>query len=199
MISCIFRLLGVPIGRVGSAAYSRDVVTPDHCIIVRYRGTRTGDELCIGAARWIIYSLTADVMDDVQGSGELTSIWAMVESLLQSVETAFHPSNSNATKLSSLVFRLAEKFAQRWTEEQRGKREDIPESRRLTPELKRRFVLSLRKVVFMNIYDKNHQSSGSPPPSAPLCLLETYWFSIGEEYVGDYCSFRARLDYPWRT
>jgi len=195
MISCIFRLLGVPVGAVGSAAYSRDVVTPDHCTIVRYRGARTGDELCIGAARWIVYSLTADVMGDVDGSGKLTSIWAMVESLLQSVETAFHPSNSYQSKLSSLVFRLAEKFAQRWTQEQRGKRPDIPESRRLTPEIKRRFVLSLRKIVFMNIYDKNAQSSGKHPTSPPFIAVlvfvcwETYVVRTGEEHFGDYCSF----------
>lgn len=172
MISAVFRLLGVPIGPIGGVAYSRDVVTPDHCTIVRYRGTRTGDELCIGAARWIIYSLTNEVMNDVtgdgdahgqgQGQGEMTSIWGMVESLLQSVETAFHPSSSGSwtQKLAAFVFRLSEKFAQRWTQEQRGKRDDIPESRRLTPAIKRRFVLTVRKVVFMSIYDKNSQASG---------------------------------------
>jgi proteasome activator subunit 4 len=162
MISCVFRLLGVPVGPVGGGAYSRDVVTPDHCTIVRYRGVRTGDELCVGAARWIIYSLTDEVMADNPESGEMLSIWGMVESLLQSVETAFHPSNSGpwANKLSALVYRLAEKFAGRWTQEQRGKRPDIPEERRLSPALKRRFVLSLRKVVFMSIYDKNQSSSG---------------------------------------
>lgn len=162
MISCVFRLLGVPLGPIGSQAYSRDVVTPDHCTIVRYRGTRTGDELCVGAARWIIYSLTNEIMDDVPGSGEMTSIWSMVESLLQSVETAFHPSSSGSwtQKLAAFVYRLTERFAQRWTEEQRGKRDDIAMSRRLTPAIKRRFVLSLRKVVFMSIYDKNSQASG---------------------------------------
>lgn len=165
MVSSVFRLLGVPVGPVGAVAYSRDVVTPDHCTIVRYRGSRTGDELCIGAARWIIYSLTPDVMIDEPGSGEMTSIWSMVESLLQSIETAFHPSNSGSwtVKLAAFVYRLAEKFSQRWTQEQRGKRPDIPENRRLTAPLKRRFVLALRKVVFMNIYDNNPKSSGMSP------------------------------------
>jgi len=104
-------------------------------------------------------------MHDEQGSGEMTSVWAMVESLLQGVESAFHPSNSGAWthKLASFVYRLAEKFANRWTEEQRGKRPDIPEERRLTPAIKRRFVLSLRKVVFMCIYDKNAQISSMFP------------------------------------
>jgi proteasome activator subunit 4 len=165
-ISCVFRLLGVPIGPVGAGAYSRDVLTPDHCTIVRYRGTRTGDELCIGTARWIVYSMTNEVMNDVPGSGEMTSMWGMVESLLQSVETAFHPSNSGnwTPKLAALVYRLAEKFTHRWTQEQRGKRPDVPEERRLTPALKRRFVLALRKVVFMSIYDKNSQASCIPRP-----------------------------------
>jgi hypothetical protein len=145
MVSSVFRLLGVPVGPVGAVAYSRDVITPDHCTIVRYRGTRTGDELCVGAARWI---------------------WGMIESLLQSVESAFHPSNSGqwTQKLAAFVYRLAEKFAQRWTQEQRNKRPDIPEQRRLSLALKRRFVLSLRKVVFMSIYDKNAQASGTVSP-----------------------------------
>jgi len=163
VVSSVFRLLGVPIGAVGAVAYSRDVVTPDHCNIVRYRGTRTGDELCIGAARWIVYSLTEDIMNDQPHSGEMTSIWSMTESLLQSVESAFHPSNSGpwTYKLAALVYRLAEKFSHRWTQEQRNKRPDIPERRRLTPAIKRRFVLALRKVVFMSIYDKNAQASGT--------------------------------------
>jgi proteasome activator subunit 4 len=167
MVSSVFRLLGVPVGPVGAVAYSRDVITPDHCTIVRYRGTRTGDELCVGAARWIIYSLTDEVMADQPGSGEMTSIWGMIESLLQSVESAFHPSNSGqwTQKLAAFVYRLAEKFAQRWTQEQRNKRPDIPEQRRLSPALKRRFVLSLRKVVFMSIYDKNAQASGTISPN----------------------------------
>jgi proteasome activator subunit 4 len=163
VVSSVFRLLGVPVGPVGAVAYSRDVVTPDHCTIVRYRGVRTGDELCIGAARWIVYSLTEDIMNDQPDSGEMTSIWSMTESLLQSVESAFHPSNSGqwTHKLAALVYRLAEKFSRRWTQEQRNKRPDIPEQRRLTPAIKRRFVLALRKVVFMSIYDKNAQASGT--------------------------------------
>jgi proteasome activator subunit 4 len=117
----------------------------------------------IGAARWIVYSLTEDIMNDQPHSGEMTSIWSMTESLLQSVESAFHPSNSGlwTSKLAALVYRLAEKFSHRWTQEQRNKRPDIPEGRRLTPAIKRRFVLALRKVVFMSIYDKNTQASGT--------------------------------------
>lgn len=193
VISSVFRLLGVPIGPVGALAYSRDVVTPDHCTIVRYRGTRTGDELHVGAARWIIYSLTSDVMVDEPGSGEMTSIWGMVESLLQSVETAFHPSNSGqwTNKLAAFVYRMAEKFAQRWTQEQRGKRPDIPEERRLTPEVKKRFVLALRKVVFMSIYDKNGQASC-------MSLIENLSnFSSESEHPRYYCTFRARPHYSW--
>jgi proteasome activator subunit 4 len=172
MISSVFRLLGVPVGPVGAVAYSRDVVTPDHCTIVRYRGIRTGDELCIGAARWIIYSLTDQVMVDEAGSGEMTSIWDMVESLLQAVESAFHPSNSGGwtAKLAAFVYRLAERFAERWTQEQRDKRDDIPLERRLTPAIKHRFVLSLRKVVFMSIYDKTPQASGIPLDYSNLAL-----------------------------
>jgi proteasome activator subunit 4 len=102
-------------------------------------------------------------MNDQPHSGEMTSIWSMTESLLQSVESAFHPSNSGpwTYKLAALVYRLAEKFSHRWTQEQRNKRPDIPERRRLTPAIKRRFVLALRKVVFMSIYDKNAQASGT--------------------------------------
>jgi proteasome activator subunit 4 len=97
----------------------------------------------------------------VQEKGEMASLWDMVESLLQAVESAFHPSNSGGWdyKLAAFVYRLAEKFSHRWTREQRDKRPDIPMERRLTPALKKRFVLSLRKVVFMSIYDKDPRTS----------------------------------------
>ena len=116
----------------------------------------------------------------------MTSILGMVESLLQSVESAFHPSNSGGWthKLAGLVYRMAEKFAQRWTQEQRGKRPDTPEERRLTPALKRRFVLALRKVVFMNIYDKNSQASG-------ISMRNTSNFSLESEYSCNHCASRA--------
>jgi len=85
----------------------------------------------------------------------------MIERLVQSVETSYHPSNPGSDhgipNLIHLVYRLSDTFVQRWNLEEKGKRKEIPRARRLTTELKRRFVLCLRKVVFMGI--SNSQST----------------------------------------
>ena len=86
-------------------------------------------------------------MVDEPGSGEMTSIWGMVESLFKRLKLHFirRIQDSGRINWQLLYIALAEKFAQRWTQEQRGKRPDIPEERRLTPDIKRRFVLAYEK------------------------------------------------------
>ena len=100
--------------------------------------------------RWIVMSLAGKQLE-----GE-TSIMDGLEGLIQAVETFFHPSNSgNWTRtLSQLVFYLTDFFLMRWNKEQSGEM-DVPEDRRLTPALKRRFVLCLKEVTFMGIYSKS--------------------------------------------
>ena len=79
-----------------------------------------------------------------------------LEGLIQAIETFFHPSNSgNWTKpISQLVYFLADFIVMRWNREQSGEYE-LPEDRKLTPELRRRFELCLRDVTFMGIYAKS--------------------------------------------
>lgn len=101
-------------------------------------------------ARWVVMSLSPQCL------GEKESALSNLEGLIQAVETFFHPSNSGAwTKtLSQLVYYLADFFVMRWNRENSGEME-IPPERKLTAELKDRFVLCLREVTFMGIYAKS--------------------------------------------
>ena len=103
--------------------------------------------------RWIVMSLSGNSMD-LEGS-----IMHDLEGLIQAVETFFHPSNSGnwSRTLSQLVFYLTDFFLMRWNKEQNGEME-VPEERRLTPALKRRFVLCLKEVTFMGIYSKSENA-----------------------------------------
>ncbi|KAI9770448.1 MAG: hypothetical protein M1840_003334 [Geoglossum simile] len=101
-------------------------------------------------ARWIVMSLSPYSLDKPD------SVLASLEALIQAVETFFHPSNTGVwTKtLSQLVYYLADFFVMRWNRERSGEMETPPD-RRLNNELKRRFVLCLREVIFMGIYSKS--------------------------------------------
>src|SRR5437667_7573245 len=101
-------------------------------------------------ARWIVMSLSPACLDQPD------SILRNLEGLIQAVETFFHPSNQGAwTKtLSQLAYYLADFFVMRWNRERSGEME-VPEKRKLNEELKRRFVVCLRDVIFMGIFAKS--------------------------------------------
>lgn len=100
-------------------------------------------------ARWIVMSLSPLTLKSE------SSILSNLEGLIQSIDTFFHPSNTGnwAEILASIVFHLVDFFLLRWNREQSGEM-DTPSERRITPELKKRFVLILKDVVFMGIFSK---------------------------------------------
>ncbi|KAK6610738.1 GPI mannosyltransferase [Botrytis cinerea] len=100
-------------------------------------------------ARWIVMSLSPLSLNSEN------SILSNLEGLIQSIDTFFHPSNNGnwADILSQTVFHLVDFFLLRWNREQSGEM-DTPPTRRITPELKKRFVLILKDVVFMGIFSK---------------------------------------------
>ncbi|KAF7907638.1 uncharacterized protein EAF01_005224 [Botrytis porri] len=100
-------------------------------------------------ARWIVMSLSPLSLNSEN------SILSNLEGLIQSIDTFFHPSNNGnwADILSQTVFHLVDFFLLRWNREQSGEM-DTPPARRITPELKKRFVLILKDVVFMGIFSK---------------------------------------------
>ena len=148
IFTAILRLLEIPVGQATSP-YSAVVDLSAGLGLILDRDQRK-HPIAHHIARWIVMSLSPACLNKPD------SILARLEGLIQAVETFFHPSNSGAwTKtLSQLVYYLSDFFVMRWNRERSGEME-VPEGRRLTDELKRRFVLCLREVIFMGIYAKS--------------------------------------------
>jgi proteasome activator subunit 4 len=148
IFTAILRLLEIPVGQATSA-YSHTVDSGAGLAMALDRDHRK-NPVAYHIARWVVMSLSPMCLDQED------SILSNLEGLIQAVETFFHPSNTGAwTKtLSQLVYYLADFFVMRWNRENSGEME-LPEGRRLTPELKDRFVLCLREVTFMGIYAKS--------------------------------------------
>lgn len=148
IFTAILRLLDIPVGQATSP-YSGSTDVAAGLALYLERDTKK-HPVAHHVARWIIMSLSPASLDKPD------SIFAHLEGLIQAVETFFHPSNSGAwtRTLSQLVYYLTDFFVMRWNRERSGEME-IPTDRKLTDELKRRFVLSLRDVVFMGIYAKS--------------------------------------------
>ncbi|KAK9322447.1 hypothetical protein V1517DRAFT_323487 [Lipomyces orientalis] len=159
MFTCALRLIEVPVGRAGSpylGAFEAHLAVSksDH---KRSRSARP-------IARWIISSLSPDSIIDPD------STLRGLQGLIQCVETFFHPSNSGSwtKQLTQLVQSLTDFFVLRWNREQSGEL-DVPPERRLTAEVRREFVLTLKDVVFMGIHSKS--SSGAMNSQAALQCL----------------------------
>jgi proteasome activator subunit 4 len=148
IFTAILRLLEIPVGQATSP-YSTTVDLGAGLAVMLDRDQRK-HPIAHNIARWIIMSLSPECMEHPD------SIMSKLEGLIQAVETFFHPSNSGTwTKtLSQLVFYLADFFVMRWNRERSGEME-VPENRKLNDALKRRFVLSLRDVIFMGIFAKS--------------------------------------------
>ncbi|CZS98979.1 hypothetical protein WAI453_008437 [Rhynchosporium graminicola] len=104
-------------------------------------------------ARWIVMSLTPACID------KPGSILTNLEGLMVSIDTFFHPSNQGSWTdvLANIVFHLADFFLMRYNREQSGEM-NTPSERRITPELKKRFVLSLKEVTFVGLFSKKPRS-----------------------------------------
>lgn len=148
IFTAILRLLEIPVGQATSP-YSGtvDLVAGLGMLIER---DPKKHPVAHHISRWIVMSLSPACLDKPD------SVIANLEGLIQAVETFFHPSNQGGwTKgLFQLVYYLADFFVMRWNKEKSGEME-VPEERKLNDELKRRFVLCLRDVVFMGIYAKS--------------------------------------------
>ena len=148
IFTAALRLLDIPVGQATSP-YSTGIDNGAGLAIMLERDPKK-HPIAHHIARWIVMSLSPTCVDRAD------SVMANLEGLIQAVETFFHPSNSGSwTKpLSQLVYYLTDFFVMRWNREKSGELE-MPDERKLDVALKRRFVLSLRDVVFMGIYAKS--------------------------------------------
>ena len=147
IFTAILRLLEIPVGQATSPYSSVDTAAGLGVVLER---DHKKHPVAHHIARWIVMSLGPACLEAPE------SILSNLEGLIQAVETFYHPSNSGGwTKpLSQLVFYLADFFVMRWNRERSGEM-DVPQDRRLNDEVKRRFVLCLREVIFMGIYAKS--------------------------------------------
>lgn len=148
IFTAILRVLEIPVGQ-SSSPYSSTVDLNAGLALLLDRDPRK-HPIAHHIARWIVMSLSPACLD------KPNSILASLEGLIQAVETFFHPSNSGGwtRQLSMLVYFLADFFVMRWNRERTGEM-DVADDRKLNDEVKRRFVLCLRDVVFMGIYSKS--------------------------------------------
>lgn len=149
IFTAILRLLEIPVGQATSP-YSSSVDAGAGMGVLLEKDQRK-NPVTHHIARCVIMSLSPACLttDD--------SILSSLEGLIQAVETFFHPSNSGAWSktLAQLVYYLTDFFVMRWNRENSGEMDTVAE-RRLTSEVKQRFVLCLRDVVFMGIYSKSN-------------------------------------------
>ena len=150
IFTAVLRLLEIPVGQA-TTPYSATVDIGAGNAVFLDRDPRK-HPVSHSIARWIIMSISPQCLE----AQDSKSILHQLEALVQGIETFFHPSNSGSwTKpLSQLIYYLADFFVMRWNREQSGEYE-IPADRRLNEEVRRRFVLCLRDVVFMGIYAKS--------------------------------------------
>ncbi|CAG8540546.1 10707_t:CDS:10 [Dentiscutata heterogama] len=108
-------------------------------------------------ARFIVYAIFPP-----SNHPQEKTILTYLANMIQATESYYHPSNFGRWTFSIVRFLqfLGWEFLKRWTDEHKPECK-TPESRRLTPELKRQFVLILRGVTFLSMFGKDPLSVGS--------------------------------------
>ncbi|KAH8120588.1 hypothetical protein DFH11DRAFT_1838384 [Phellopilus nigrolimitatus] len=126
-------------------------------------------------AKLIVYSLSVDgpiKSDASQGSpapGQQVQIGYLAGSkaldslakIITCTESFFHPSNTGSWTffLSNFLNRLASEFCKRWKEEE-DPRCRTPVTQRLTPAIRRAFVLTLRTPMLLALFAKDQVAMG---------------------------------------
>ncbi|EGS19696.1 putative proteasome activator protein [Thermochaetoides thermophila DSM 1495] len=146
VFTAILRLTEIPVGQANSPYTSLDVASGLGMYLEKDRKKHPVSYM---VARWIAHSLSPMCLKAE------SSILSSLEGLLESIDTFFHPSNQGSwtSFLAQLTFYLTDIFVSRWNRENSGELE-VPEERKITPELKKRFVMALREVTFMGIFSK---------------------------------------------
>lgn len=82
--------------------------------------------------------------------------------LIMSCETFFHPSNHGSWTivLTAFIQDLCYEFLRRWKDEERPACK-TPEAWRLTPRIKREFVLTIRTVALLSMFSKDFTATGA--------------------------------------
>jgi proteasome activator subunit 4 len=151
IFTAMLRLTEIPVGQA-SSPYSSMIDLAAGLGMYLEKDKRK-QPLGYSIARWIAMSLSPACLD------KPGSILANLEGMMESIDTFFHPSNQGAwtEMLAQIVFHMVDFFVMRLNREESGEL-DTPKERRINGELKRRFVLSLREVLFMGLFSKRPKS-----------------------------------------
>ncbi|OAK96247.1 hypothetical protein IQ06DRAFT_282835 [Phaeosphaeriaceae sp. SRC1lsM3a] len=151
IFTAILRLVEIPVGQATSP-YSSTVDLGAGLAVMLERDSRR-HPVSHSISRVIVMSLSPACAEHPD------SVLSKLEDLIQAIETFFHPSNSGSwtRPLAQFVFYLADFFVLRMNREASGEM-DVPEDRKLTPAVRRRFVLALREVTFMGMFSKSDKA-----------------------------------------
>ena len=147
MFTALLRLTEIPVGESNSP-YNSTIDLGAGLGMFLERDKRK-NPVGYAIARWLAMSMSPSCID------KPGSILSNLEGLMESIDTFFHPSNQGAWTdiLSQIVYHLTDFFVMRWNKEQSGEM-DTPPERRINDALKKRFVLSLKEVMFMGMFSK---------------------------------------------
>jgi proteasome activator subunit 4 len=147
IFTALLRLTEIPVGQANSPYVP--MIDLGSGLGMYLEKDKKKNPLGYSIARWIVMSLSPAAID------KPGSILSNLEGMMESIDTFFHPSNQGAwtDMLSQLVFHLVDFFVMRWNREQSGEL-DVPSERQINDELKKRFVLSLKEVMFMGLFSK---------------------------------------------
>lgn len=151
LFTAVLRMTGIPVSHSSSPYTSIDYMSGVGVFLEKDKKRHPAAYM---VSRLIVNSLSPIGLDKEE------SAMASLEGLIESIDTFFHPSNQGAwsTTLSQLVQYLTDGFISRWNREQSGELE-LPEDRKISDALKKRFVLSLREVTFMGLFSKSGRVS----------------------------------------
>ncbi|KAG5984832.1 hypothetical protein E4U55_003050 [Claviceps digitariae] len=151
IFTSILRLTQIPVGQANSPYTSLDYLAGAGAYLEKDPKKHPVPYMM---ARLIVSSLSPAAMDKED------SMMASLEGLMESIDTFFHPSNQGpwTNMLGQLTLYLTDAFVSRWNREQSSEL-DMPPERRISPELKKRFVASLKEITFMGLFSKSSRVS----------------------------------------
>ncbi|KAG4301750.1 hypothetical protein PCK1_001987 [Pneumocystis canis] len=148
IFTTILRLFNIPVGNIKSSISNNIDSQIGIASILQQKG------FAKEAAKLIIYSISPLCLTEKKE----IKVLLQLKSLIKSIETYFHPLNHGpwTINLGKFLYNLSNYFVGRWNIES-SKELEILQEKKLTIEIRKEFVLILRKVTFMIIYDRNSE------------------------------------------
>ncbi|CCJ28220.1 unnamed protein product [Pneumocystis jirovecii] len=148
IFTTILRLFDIPVGNIKSLVPSNFDSQLEIVSILQQKSFTKE------AAKLIIYSISPLCIT----RKKRTKVLLRLKILLQSIETYFHPLNHGpwSINLAKFLYNLSNYFVGRWNKES-NKELEILQEKKLNLQIRKEFVLALRKVTFMTIYSRNSE------------------------------------------